>query len=285
MQTNNPVLTRMEQEAKRNGGYASFGTAGTTTAAPPVAGNPPMYGTTSPPTVGLPTAPTTPMTITDVVAKSGLMFAIVFAFAFGSWQLNVSYGVALISMLVATGLGIWGTVSQKIRPAVFLGYSLFIGIALGGVSLMWATYAADPATGAKDTTIVVQAIIGTFAAFAAMLFLYVTRIIRVTNRFRRFMMIALVGYLFVALGSLIAAIFGVGNGLGFYGSGGLGLLLCVVGVGLAAFTLALDFDAIETAVNAGAPEAESWRAGFGLVVTLVWLYLEMLRLLAILNRS
>jgi uncharacterized YccA/Bax inhibitor family protein len=75
----------------------------------------------------------------------------------------------------------------------------------------------------------------------------------------------------------------VGDGWGFYGVGALGILLCVAGVALASFFLILDFDYIEQAVRTGAPEREAWRAGFGLLVTLVWLYLELLRLLAILR--
>jgi uncharacterized YccA/Bax inhibitor family protein len=78
-------------------------------------------------------------------------------------------------------------------------------------------------------------------------------------------------------------IFGTGNGWGFFGVGGIGILLCMAGVALASFSLVLDFDAIEEGVKLGVPERESWRAAFGLTVTLVWLYLEILRLLAILN--
>ncbi len=77
----------------------------------------------------------------------------------------------------------------------------------------------------------------------------------------------------------------MGEGWGFYGAGPLGILLCVAGVGLAAFSLVLDFDAIEKGAAFGLPERESWRASFGLLVTLIWLYLELLRLLAILNRN
>ncbi|HKE52652.1 MAG TPA: Bax inhibitor-1/YccA family protein, partial [Actinomycetes bacterium] len=81
----------------------------------------------------------------------------------------------------------------------------------------------------------------------------------------------------------VGALFGLGNGWGFYGVGGLGILLCVVGVGLAAFSLLLDFDFIENGVKQGLPERYSWLAAFGLLVTLVWLYIELLRLLAILR--
>jgi uncharacterized YccA/Bax inhibitor family protein len=286
MQTNNPVLTRMEKEAARNGGYAGFGS----TAQSPAPSPEQLQDMYNVPAAEAPPVPPTAvgtgpvMTIADVIAKSGLMFAIVVVAAFGSWQLEVPTGVVLVAMLGGFGLGMWGAVSATIRPAVYLGYALLMGIALGGISLWYYNFAnADP-TGPQNN-IVVQAVLGTFAAFAAMLFLYATRIIKVGNTFRKVMMIGMVGYLFVALASLVSSFFGVGEGFGFYGTGGLGLLLCVAGVGLAAFSLALDFDAIERAMAAGAPEQESWRAAFGIMVTLVWLYLELLRLMAILNRS
>jgi uncharacterized YccA/Bax inhibitor family protein len=277
------VLKNMEKEAARNGGYAGFGG----TAQPPAPTPQQLQDMFDVPAAEVrPTvAGTEPvMTIADVIAKSALMFGIVVVAAFGSWQLNVSTGVVLIAMLAGLGLGVWGAISATIRPVVYLAYALLMGVALGGISLWYYNYAnADPT--APQSNIVVQAVLGTFAAFAAMLFLYATRIIKVGNTFRKVMLIALVGYLFVALASFVGAMFGVGDGFGFYGTGGLGLLLCVAGVGLAAFSLALDFDAVERAMAAGAPERESWRAAFGIMVTLIWLYLELLRLLAILNRS
>ena len=84
------------------------------------------------------------------------------------------------------------------------------------------------------------------------------------------------------MASLVGALFGVGGGWGFYGVGIWGLLLCAAGVLLASFMLMLDFDAIKQGINMGLPERESWRLSFGLLVTLVWLYLEILRLLSIL---
>jgi uncharacterized YccA/Bax inhibitor family protein len=284
MHTNNPVLTRMETEAARNGGYAGFG--GTTKApAPSPQQLEDMY---SRPAAEAPPVPPTAvgtgpvMTIADVIAKAALMFAIVVVTAFGAWQLEVPSGVVLIAMLGGLGLGFWGALSATVRPMVYVGYALLMGIALGGISLWYYNYAIEQGA---QSNIVVQAILGTFAAFAAMLFLYATRIIKVGNTFRKVMLIGMVGYLFVALASMVSSFFGVGQGFGFYGTSGLGLLLCVVGVGLAAFSLALDFDAIERAMAAGVPEKESWRAAFGIMVTLVWLYLELLRLLAIVNRS
>jgi uncharacterized YccA/Bax inhibitor family protein len=282
METNNPVLARMEKDAARNGGYAGFG--GTASTTPTVEQVQAMYDAPSTAPAGAPpgVAVGARMTIADVIAKTGLMFVVVVAFAVGAWQLEVGTGVVLVAMIGALGLGLWGAASQKVRPAVYLGYAVLEGIVLGGISLWYYNFAI---ANGSDQNIVVQAVIGTFAAFAAMLFLYATRIIKVGNTFRKMMLIGMVGYLFVALASLVASFFGVGNGFGFYGAGGLGLLLCVVGVGLAAFSLALDFDAIETAMAAGVPEQESWRAAFGIMVTLVWLYLELLRLFAILSRN
>ena len=75
----------------------------------------------------------------------------------------------------------------------------------------------------------------------------------------------------------------VGGGWGFYGVGGLGIIICLAGVGIAAFFLVLDFEAIKQGVAMGLPERESWRMSFGLLVTLVWIYLEFLRLFAILS--
>ena len=83
------------------------------------------------------------------------------------------------------------------------------------------------------------------------------------------------------MASFVGALFGVGGGWGFYGVGTIGLLLCLAGVLLAAFSLMLDFEAIKQGVAMGLPERESWRLSFGLLVTLVWLYLEILRFLAI----
>lgn len=282
METNNPVLARMEKDAARNGGYAGFG--GTASTTPTVEQVQAMYDAPSTASAGAPPGVDVGarMTIADVIAKTGLMFVVVVAFAVGAWQLEVGTGVVMVAMFGALGLGLWGAASQKVRPAVYLGYAVLEGIVLGGISLWYYNFAI---ANGSDQNIVVQAVIGTFAAFAAMLFLYATRIIKVGNTFRKMMLIGMVGYLFVALASLVASFFGVGNGFGFYGAGGLGLLLCVVGVGLAAFSLALDFDAIETAMAAGVPEQESWRAAFGIMVTLVWLYLELLRLFAIMSRN
>jgi uncharacterized YccA/Bax inhibitor family protein len=281
METRNPVIARMEKEAQRNGGYAGFGATATATAEAPSAA-----GYDVPPGAPVQAAPAgAPMTINDVIVRTAAMFVPLLITAYFAWTMEIGGGVLLVAMFVGLGLGFWGALSSKVRPALYLAYAAVEGIVVGGFSFWLQDYvdASNLAQGKDTTNIVIQAVIGTLAAFAAVLFLYATRIIKVNGRFKKMMAIAFVAYIGIALASFVAALFGVGEGWGFYGAGGLGILLCVAGVALASFSLALDFDAIEQGIALGLPERESWRAAFGLTVTLVWLYLEILRLLAILN--
>ena len=127
-----------------------------------------------------------------------------------------------------------------------------------------------------------QAVLGTMAVFAAVLVMYKTRIIRVNRRFYRFAMAAAVGFILLMMVNLLFAAFGGGDGLGFR-SGGMGILFGVVGIVIGALFLALDFKQVEDGISYGAPREESWLAAFGLTLTLVWIYLEFLRLIAILQ--
>ncbi|HEY5186824.1 MAG TPA: Bax inhibitor-1/YccA family protein [Actinomycetes bacterium] len=215
------------------------------------------------------------MSIDDVVVKTGALFALLVLAAVVGWNL-VATAPALMwgSLIVAFGIGMVVSFKRTTNPALIMAYSVAEGFFLGGIS-QWYNAAYNG--------IVLQAVIGTFTAFAVMLVLYKSGRLRATPRFTKMMTIAMFSYLGIAVVSLFSAFFGVGGGWGFYGVGGIGILLCAAGVALAAFTLVLDFDAIEKGVAAGLPEKESWRAGFGLVVSLVWLYLELLRLLAILQ--
>jgi uncharacterized YccA/Bax inhibitor family protein len=127
--------------------------------------------------------------------------------------------------------------------------------------------------------IVSQAILVTISAFAGMLFAYKSGRIRVTPKFTKVLTTALIGYLVLGLVSFVAFMFTKSS---IYNSG-FGLLIASGGMVLAAFFLILDFDSIQKGIAAGAPESESWRAAFGLMVTIVWLYLEVLRVLSILR--
>lgn len=239
-------------------------------------------GETLNPETGIPTtAPISGawMTMDDVIVKTGIMFVILLAGAYAGWNLVASVpSVLWISMIVALGLSLANSFKKEVSPALMVAYPVFEGIFIGGISRYYSDAYAETAP-----NLVSQAVIGTFVAFGVMLGLYRSRIIKVNGKFMKVFMVAMVSYLVIALASFVASLFGVGNGWGFYGVSGIGILLCVAGVGLAAFSLVVDFELITQAINAGAPEKESWRMGFGLMVTLVWLYLELLRLLAILQ--
>lgn len=222
------------------------------------------------------------MTLDDVVVKTGILFVILVAAAVGGWYaIGGAPALVWVSAIAAFIVGMVVSVKRNSSPPLIMLYAALEGFFLGGISNWYQSYATI-ASG-QQSNIVLQAVIGTFVAFGVMLLLYKSGRLRATPRFQKMMMIAMFSYLAIALVSLVGALFGVGGGWGFYGVGGLGLLLCAAGVALAAFTLVLDFDAIEKGVAAGLPERESWRASFGLMVTLVWLYLELLRLLAILQ--
>lgn len=227
------------------------------------------------------------MTIQDVVVKTFILFAILVPAAVVGWNLVESMPwIVWVGMLVGLGLGFANALKRQVSPPLVMLYALVEGLFLGGISRWYAESPWYSSSGeAAGVNIVGQAVLGTFVAFGVMLALYASGRLRATPRFTKMMYIGMGSYLVIALISLVSAFFGVGDGWGFYGVGGLGILLCVAGVALASFSLVLDFDAIEKGAAYGLPEVESWRASFGLLVTLIWLYLELLRLLAILNRN
>ena len=216
------------------------------------------------------------MTIEDVVAKTGFLFAILVVVGAIAWGANLGQGALLIGFLGGFVLAMVISFSKTIKPGLVVAYAALQGLALGTISKYYETFYPG---------IVSQAVIGTIAAFTGVLFMYRSGRLRATPQFTRAVMGAAIGYFILGLVSLVASFFGVGQGYGFYGVSGLGLLLAVAGVALASFFLVLDFDQIEKGVAAGVPEKESWRASFGLMVTIVWLYLEVLRLLSILRNN
>jgi len=214
------------------------------------------------------------MTIDDVVTRTGIMFTTLVVVGAVAWTLNLGTGAIFLGIFGGFALAMVNTFSKKVRPALMLAYAGLEGLALGTIS----HYYNEIYPG-----IVSQALIGTLAAFAGVLIAYRSGRVRVTPQFTKMLMGAMIGYLILAVVSLFAGMAGVGGGLGFYGVSGLGLLLALAGVGLASVFLILDFDQIEKGIAAGLPEQESWRAAFGLMVTLVWLYMEVLRLISILR--
>lgn len=274
MQTRNPVLRRAGKEYSQEG-YSTGYSGGPGQAPPPASAqqvatgySQPMAGTTS----------GAVMTLNDVVVKSGILFGVLLVGAIVGWPLGP---IAFLAALVAFVLAMVCTFKRKVSPILVILYAFFEGIFLGGISAWFQSYGQANGMG----NLVLTAVVATLVVVAVMLALYTTRIIKVTARFQRILMVALIGYVAFALVSVIAALFGVGSGFGFFGMGIIGIALSVFVVVLAAFTLCMDFEMISQYVRAGVPENESWRMGFALMVTIVWLYLEILRLLAIVSSN
>ena len=216
------------------------------------------------------------MTIDDVVARTALLCVVLVGVGSAAWTLNLGAGALFIGFLGAMGLGFYLSFTQKVKPGLTIAYAALEGLALGTLSHMYEV---------AYNGIVGQALVATIAAIAGVLWAYKSKRIRVTPKFTRVMMAALLGYVILGIGSFIGSFFGLGNGMGLYGLSGFGPLLAVGGVLLATFFLVMDFDQIEKMIASGAPQEQSWRAGFALMVTVVWLYLEVLRLISILRRD
>ena len=220
------------------------------------------------------------MTLNGTTMKSFLLIGLaIFAAAF-TWReyMSGNTGILMPAMLVG-GLG--GLViamvtvfKPHLSPITAPLYAVFEGLLLGALSARYE---------ARWQGLPIQAVGLTFMVFLAMLIVYRTGIIKVTDKFRFGVAAATGGIALFYLLSIVLSLFGVGIPL-VHGSGMVGIGFSLVVVGVAALNLVLDFDLIEGGVRAGAPKYMEWYAAFGLLVTLVWLYLEMLRLLSKLNR-
>jgi uncharacterized YccA/Bax inhibitor family protein len=211
------------------------------------------------------------MTIDDVVTRTAIMFAVLVTVGAVAWSLNLGGGALLLGFLGGFVLAMVNSFSKTVKPSMAIAYAAFQGLALGTISNMYNTVYDG---------IVSQAILVTLSAFTGMLFAFKSGRIRVTPKFTKVLMTALIGYLVLAVVSLVSSFI---TGTSVYSIGGFGLIIATGGMVLASFFLILDFDSIQKGIAAGAPESESWRAAFGLMVTIVWLYLEVLRVLSILR--
>lgn len=183
-------------------------------------------------------------------------------------------GWVMLPMLAAFGVAIVTVFKPHLARITSPIYAVLEGVALGGISHVYESH---------WNGIVVEAVLGTVGVFGAMLLLYSTRVIRVTDRTRRMVIAATFGIAVIYLVGFIASWFG--SGLAFINQPtGLGIAFSFIVVGVAAFNLALDFDVIERAQRSAAPRDLEWFAAFGLMITVVWLYIEILRLLSKLNR-
>jgi uncharacterized YccA/Bax inhibitor family protein len=214
------------------------------------------------------------MTMSSVVRQTGVLFGLLLVGAVVGWtQLEPeTFGPIFWGSLIASVVLLIVSIVKKewVRFTAPL-FAIAEGVLVGGISKIYSE---------QWEGIVLQAVLATFSVFAVMLFLYANRIIKVTQRMRSTIMLATGGVFLFYLVSIVLSLFGVN--MPFVWDGGpISILLSVVIIGIAAFNLLLDFDIIERGVREGAPGWMSWFAAFGLMVTVVWLYLEILRLLAI----
>jgi uncharacterized YccA/Bax inhibitor family protein len=272
MQSSNPVLNRSSAFAPGQGqaypGAAPYGQPSSYGYGGP--GQPPQQYQGAP-------AGSRPMTLDDVIVKTSLTLGVVVVAAALAWWRtpdNLVTPVFLAGALVAFAIAMVLSFSRKISPALVMVYAAAEGVFLGIGSKFIANWVGDPG-------IIVQAVLATLLTAAATLATYKYFAIKVTPRFTKMVIIATMGFAGVLLVNLLLSLFGVNSGIS--GFGPLGLVFAALGAGLAVFNLILDFDLIERGVRDGAPQNEAWRAAFGLTVTLVWLYWNILRILAILR--
>ncbi len=274
-ETSNPVFRSLP---KTQGGYAQFGTGaagyGTQVAdAQPYVTDQRQAGVSR------------PLTIDDVVMKTGVTLAVLSGVAVVSYFLvaqNIALATPLLLVGMFGGLGIllFAIFGRKQdNPAIVLSYAVCEGLVVGAFSFVVANLMVS---GISAGALISQAIVGTLGVFFGMLVVYKTGAIRVTPKLTRFLVAAGFGAVVLMLVNLVVGLFTDGAGP-LRDGGPLAILFSLLMIGLAAFFFLIDFDAADQAIRAGAPEKAAWGIALGLTVTLVWLYLEILRLLSYFN--
>ena len=220
------------------------------------------------------------MTLGGTIGKTFVLLALAIASAIYTWsQVGAQPGrIGFLIMVGALGGFVVALVTvfkPRLAPVTAPIYAVLEGLALGGISSLYnAQYRGLP----------VQAVMLTFAVFVVMLALYRFRVIRATERFRTVIVTATMALMLFYLANFVVGFFGITLPL-INSASPMGIGFSVLAAGLAAFFLILDFDLVEEGLQRGAPKHMEWYAGFSLLVTLVWLYLELIRLLGKLRRD
>lgn len=226
------------------------------------------------------------MTIDDVVQKTGISLAVVFAVGAALWlgtgditstsgNASLLYGATMLGMAATFIIGMIAMFKKTMMsPAFVLVYAAAEGLFMGGVSKTYSVMY-------QDSPIVVQALLGTVFAAGGMLAAYKFFNIKVGDKFRKAVFAASFGFLGLIGLELVLSLFG--NPIGFFGNGGMGFVFALVGLAFGVVGLILDFDMVENGIRAGVPEKFAWTAAFGLTASLVTIYFYLLRLLAILQ--
>jgi uncharacterized YccA/Bax inhibitor family protein len=216
------------------------------------------------------------VTLDDVVMKTLGLFSIVVLVGAATWftvagRTTLSLPLMLAGMFGGLGVGLLIAFKKTISVPLIVLYAALEGLLVGAISQVFAS---------QYEGLVTTAVVATVCTFAGMLLGYKSGLIKVTDKSRRIFGMAIMGYLLFGLVNMVVAFTGHGSGFGIGGKGPMGIAISVLGVGLASYSLAIDFDSVDRAVKAQLPEKYSWLLAHGFIVTLVWLYLEFLRLLA-----
>jgi uncharacterized YccA/Bax inhibitor family protein len=215
------------------------------------------------------------MTTEDTVLKTAICFVVLLAGGVVGW---VFPSLIVVAVLVGFGLAMVNIFKRKPSPALILAYAAVQGIAVGAISALFENLYPG---------IVIQAVLATVAVFGVTLVLFAFGKIRASARATKIFLIAMVGYLVYSVLNVILVATGVvHNAFGLSGDVKifgipLGFLIGILVVLMAAYSLVLDFDAIKRGVANRAPRVYAWTGAFGIMVTVVWLYLELLRMFAI----
>jgi uncharacterized YccA/Bax inhibitor family protein len=291
MQSNNPVFRRSEEFNR--GGANTYGNqtyAGNGAPHQGYGSDPAQWGTGAPGTPSQAPVTTGPMTIDSVVQKTAITLGVVILAAAATWILTPDIAAAttaedlaplylalMIGSFGAFGLSMVNSFKRVISPALVIAFAALEGVALGALSKVFE--ASFP----QAEGLVTQAVIGTFAAFGGTLAAYKFFNIQVGSKFRTFVIAAMFGMVGLSLFEIVLGLFSAE--LGLFGFGGMGLLFSVAGLVLGVFMLILDFDFVEQGILNQIPERESWRAAFAMTVSLVWIYTNLLRILAIFSQD
>ncbi|MDU3272221.1 MAG: Bax inhibitor-1/YccA family protein [Cutibacterium sp.] len=218
------------------------------------------------------------MTLDDVIAKTGVVLLVLAAaaaltFSFVGTNLATAGTITVVTSLVSFVTVLIVSARRRVPAGGVMAYALVEGVFIGAFSAVFE---------AMYPGIVVQAALGTFAAAGVTLAVYKFTGFRVTSRFRRIVTIATFGFAGAMLLNLILALCGINLGIRDSGGAvsGIAIIASIVGVVLAASSLIMDFDSVRVGIDNHAPTSESWRAAFGIAVTMVWLYTEILRILS-----
>ncbi len=285
MQSSNPVFRRAEGFNGRQGAASGMSYPAAGSSAQRVQTYDQPYGQQVPPThdprLGG-DGSGQQMSIDSVVQKTAMTLGVTILFAAATWVLTPTpgaesaaglYALVMLGALGGFALAMVNSFKRVVSPALVLAYAALEGVFVGAFSKLLESMFGDG--------LVVGAVLGTMAAVGGTLAAYKFFNIRVTPTFRKWVVGAMIGFVAVSMLDFVLSFFG--SSFGFNGFGPMGLISSVIGLGLGVLMLILDFDFVERGIEAGLPERESWRAAFGLTVTIIWIYIELLRIMAILR--